>query len=305
MGIYDREYYRRDSGWFGALQQSRAVYWLIGINVACFIFQLATRAGNARGLGPFTDALILNVPKVFEGQVWRLVTYAFLHDPDSILHIVFNMYVLFAFGRHVEELLGSVEFLALYLCATVVGSLGVVLAFVLGFSGPLVLGASGAVMSVLLVFACYYPRQVVLLFFIIPVPIWLLVVLIVGLDSFGLLSQNNQGVATSAHLAGAAFGFAYFKLKWRLTGWMSSLGNWREWSRRRARPDLRLYREDDDFSEAPTPRSSPFRSPEEERLEAQVDAILEKIQRVGMSGLTESERQTLLRASEAIKRRRG
>jgi hypothetical protein len=121
----------------------------------------------------------------------------------------------------------------------------------------------------------------------------------VALDAFKLLGQADSRVATSAHLAGAAFGFCYWKFRWRLTGWLPAL------ARRRARPDLKLYREDDE-AETPTPRPSPPPArPEDDRLEAEVDAILEKIQRVGMEGLTDHERQVLMRASEAIKRRRG
>jgi hypothetical protein len=104
-------------------------------------------------------------------------------------------------------------------------------------------------------------------------------------------------VAVSAHLGGAAFGFLYYKMGWRLAGWIRLPG--------RSRPRLRLYREDDvGFVPASKP-APPGPRLDDEHLEAQVDSILAKIQHVGMEGLTDHERQVLLRASEAIKRRRG
>src|SRR5262249_54912591 len=105
MGIYDRDYYRREGPSFlGSLaEQGRVTNWLVGINIACFIVQVATRTVGFDEFGlrevkqPFTDALLLDVPLVLKGEVWRLLTYAFLHDPNTIWHIVFNMLVLFWF----------------------------------------------------------------------------------------------------------------------------------------------------------------------------------------------------------------
>jgi membrane associated rhomboid family serine protease len=305
MGIYDRDYYRRDGPSFlGTIaERGRVCFWLIVINGVCFALQMLTRTPDLHE--PFTDALLLNVNKVMQGEVWRLLTYAFLHG--SILHIVFNMLFLFWFGRQVEDHLGSREFLAFYLVAAVLAALVYTAGALadLPAHGHLALGASGAVMAVLVLAALYNPRQTILLFFLIPVPIWAFVIFLVIQDAFGLLGTFQNNVAVSAHLGGAAFGFAYYTFHWRLTDWLPSLSSLR---RRRARPRLRLYQEDDE-EPTPTPvaarRASAPTAPADEQLEAQMDAILEKIPRVGMEGLTEHERQLLLRASEAIKRRRG
>src|SRR5207244_13592762 len=107
------------------------------------------------------------------------------------------------------------------------------------------------------------------------------------------------GVGASGRLEGAAFGFLYHKLGWRLAGLIHLPA--------RPRPRLRLSREDEGRVPAvarPAPAGSLYQL-EDEHLEAQVDDILAKIPRVGMEGLTEQERQVLLRASDAITRRRG
>jgi membrane associated rhomboid family serine protease len=332
MGIYDREYYRREGPSFlGSLaEQGRVTNWLIGLNILCFIIQVLTRVRPPlpaelteqlpefqlelmrRSLslvaGPFENFLILDVDQVMHGQVWRLLTYGFLHSTGSLWHILFNMLFLFWFGRQVEETVGGREYLWFYLTGVVLGGLGFTLACQMNLHvGHRALGASAGVTAVLVLAACYHPRQIIYLFFLIPVPIWLFVVVFVVADAFDLLGNKMGGTATSAHLAGAAFGFCYYKFGWRLSGWTGWLGGL---ARRGARPRLRVYREDE--GETPTPRPGPApaavgasRLLEDEHLEAQVDAILEKIPRVGMEGLTENERQLLLRASEAIKRRRG
>ncbi len=127
MGIYDREYYRSEGPSFlgSFAEQSRVCHWLIGINIVCFILQMVLRTQVAEGYfeTPFTDVLILNVHRVMDGQIWRLLTYAFLHDTGSIWHIVFNMLFLFWFGRQVEDHLGGKEFLAFYLVSAVVAAL--------------------------------------------------------------------------------------------------------------------------------------------------------------------------------------
>jgi len=307
MGIYDRDYYRDGPGFLGRLaEQGKVTSWLIAITSLCFIVQFLT---GSRAGSPVTDALVLDVNKVLRGEVWRLLTYAFLHSPDNILHILFNMLLLFWFGRQVEDVLGSREYLWFYLVSASLGGVAFTAACLLhlhGFPYPQCLGASGAVTAVLVLAAIFNPRQVIYVMLLIPVPIWAFVVLNVVIDAFNLISAPGHGVATSAHLGGAAFGYLYHRLGWRLSGWTRWFTGWK---RSRSRARLRLYREDE---ETPTPLPSPRPAPtapsrllDDEHLEAQMDAILEKIQRVGMEGLTENERQILVRASEAIKRRRG
>src|SRR5437660_5030221 len=119
MGIYDREYYRREGPSFleSFHLRGQVCNWLIILNVAAYVIQLFTRVPvRADGIwlsGPFTDALRLDVDAVLHGQVWRLLTYAFLHDPGVygspggfFWHIILNMWFLWLFGRDLEEMYG-------------------------------------------------------------------------------------------------------------------------------------------------------------------------------------------------------
>jgi len=309
MGIYDREYIREGPSFLGSFAERGLICkWLIGINVGVFILQLITKTTDPlSGVSqePVTDALLLNSARVLHGEVWRLLTYAFLHDTLSPMHILFNMLFLWWFGSDVEDLYGPREFLGFYLVSAFLGGVVFVLTHLpspLNPYGGLCLGASGAVTAVLMVCAMHYPTRVILLFFFLPVPIWLFVAFSVTQDLFGLLGPNKNGVAVSVHLAGALFGFLYCKMQWRLTTWWPKLKTWRK---RMSQPRLRVYHGEEEQPAAVPASPAPLvKQEEEDQLEAKVDAVLEKLSRVGKENLTESEKEVLLRASEVFRRRR-
>jgi membrane associated rhomboid family serine protease len=305
MGIYDREYYRREgpsllSTFSGRGQMCK---WLIGINVACFLVQLVTKQDipGVHGSGPgiFTSALLLDTQAVLHGQVWRLLTYAFLHDPSIWQHIVFNMWFLWMFGTDVEDIYGPREFLAVYLVSAVIGGMAFVLTNLApGAGGGVCLGASGAVTAVMVLCALHYPRKVILLFFILPIPIWLFVGFNVVQDAFIFVGRERTQVAVAVHLGGALFAFTYYKRHWRLS---PSITRIQQWFKQRNRPALRVYREE---PPQPVHASAPPSSEADEHLEAKLDRVLEKVASHGQSSLTEGERQVLMRASEIYRKRR-
>jgi membrane associated rhomboid family serine protease len=332
MGIYDREYYRRSGPSFlGSIAtQGQVCKWLIGINVLLFVLQVISppyqakpprdddqeefvghdpRARQAADGDVVTHYLSLDVGGVLHGQVWRLVTYAFMHDTHSLWHIVFNMLFLWWFGKEVEDLYGSREFLAFYLVSAVLSGLAFVVAGLAGWTGggrppglewiPTCIGASGAVTAVMVLYALHYPTAVINIWFVFPIPIWVFVLFQVGKDLLTFLGGQPTGTAVSVHLGGAAFAFAYYKLHWRVLYLVPNLGQWR---RQLTRPRLRVYREEQVSAETPVPVSG---GPDvDEHLEAKVDAVLEKVARHGQASLTENERQILMRASEVYKKRR-
>jgi membrane associated rhomboid family serine protease len=329
MGIYDRDYIRREGPSFlGSFADRGTVCkWLIAINVVVFIVQVLTlQRTDHLGVplahpeaGPVTTAFELDVSRVMAGEVWRLLTYAFLHSVSSPMHIIFNMLFLWWFGSEVEDIYRPREFLAIYLTGAVLGGIAYCLTALAGGhqligpgGHPLLdaagrpiylpcIGASAAVTTVLVLCAIHYPTRVIYLFFVLPIPIWAFVVFAVAKDALTFFGRLDTSVAVDAHLAGAAFGLLYYKAGWRLTELWPSFQGWR---RRRAQPRLRVFREEEE--EAPTPVSVVAAPPrlEDEQLEAKMDAVLEKLSRVGKENLTESEREVLLRASEVFKRRR-
>ena len=148
---------------------------------------------------------------------WQFLTYGFVHDPDHISHILFNMLGLWFLGRSVEELYGRAEFLRLYLVLVVVGGVvwAVVNDLVLHNPDAHVIGASGAVTGVVILFAMNFPRRTILLMFVLPMPAWVLGILWVAGDILGATGHSSEhDVAFSVHLAGAAFAALYFQQRW-------------------------------------------------------------------------------------------
>jgi membrane associated rhomboid family serine protease len=303
MGIYDREYYRDESSSFlGTLaRQGSAWKWLIAANVVTFVFQLATAGKGVDGW--VTELFCLETDKVLHGQVWRLLTAAFLHS-YGWQHIVVNMLILWWAGSEVEDVYGPREFLAYYLVAAVVSSAAYVAWDVAahGTAGhSRALGASGAVTAVLVLFALHYPTRTIYLFMVIPVPALVLVIVYVAWDAIGALGfRAGEHIGFAAHLGGAVFGFLYFKFQWRVLYLMPS--GW-QWKLRRPQPTLRVYRGEPESEPASVEVDLPRPLPDSQ-LEAELDAVLAKVARHGKSSLSEREQQVLLRASEVYRQRR-
>jgi membrane associated rhomboid family serine protease len=152
-------------------------------------------------------------------EPWQLVTYAFLHDPDSLLHIAGNMFALYMFGPDAELALGPRRFVFYYL-ACVVGA-GLTQLWVTQGMAPSpeeTIGASGGIFGLLLFYGLNFPqRRILLLFPPIPMPAWLFVSLYTVLELYLGVSGRMQGVAHFAHLGGAATGLLLL-VYWRYRG---------------------------------------------------------------------------------------
>ena len=289
MGIYSRDYIRerRPGDTFGGSSDQWAIRFLLIANIVVFVLQNATSQGprgHPQLVGGATEWLSLSLSDLYSLQIWRLVTYGFCHA--NVQHLAINLFVLWMFGRAIQPIYGSREFLAFFLAGVVVSGichLGVQFAES-GTGG--VIGASGGVMAVVFLTAMVYPRMKVLLFFVIPIELRWLAVMYAVADVFGFIQQEGSNVAHAAHLGGAAFGIAYKYYGWRVSRlWDRLRGSMRTSSSRLSRPKVRLYR------------------PGQEDLDKQVDAILEKIHEQGEASLTDQEREILKTASQKYRKR--
>lgn len=146
---------------------------------------------------------------------WQLVTYAFLHDPKGITHILFNMFALYVFGPALEQYWGPRRYLVYYfVCIIAAGATQLAADYFSGSVGEAI-GASGAIFGILLAFAILFPRVRLLLYFAIPVPAWLFVTGYAVLELFFGVTGMEAGVAHFAHLGGM-LGGALLLLFWRL-----------------------------------------------------------------------------------------
>ena len=322
MGIYDRDYYRDNSGHRNPFDSRiQACAALVAIYVAVFVVQISTREDGIRGRpSSVTELLELKASKVLEGEVWRIATYAFAHDPRYIAPIAFNILFLIWFGRHVEEIYGWKEFLAFYLAAGILAGIGFVLFAVVSQTDSVAIGPAGSITATLVLLALHDPKRTVLVFFLLPVPIWLVVAFHVSNDALGFFAGRVHPAAFAAHAVAGLFAFAYHRYSWRISNWLPGLPA-RGTRKRRAKTSLQIFR--GETSEEPPPRpqavpvvapvpatvavpanAAPSQTEMDEQLEAQLDEVLEKVKKDGQASLNEEQRAVLFRASEIYRKRR-
>lgn len=316
MGIQDRDYYRNEgpSIFDSLVPRGLVCRWLIGLNVAVFFLQIVALvstppgAVGIAGSGFITEWLILDVDAVQHGQVWRLLTYAFLHSMDGwFLHIIFNMLFLWWFGSSIEELYGRKEFLAIYLVSALLGGVAfTVWGLIWASDGARMycLGASGAVTTMLILCALHFPRRIIYWFGVVPMPIWLFAILNVLQDAFVFVGGLKTQVAVVVHLAGAAFAVAYYQWQGSIVDVLSAFPWWPGF---RSKPRLKIFNPDgEEVEEEPVAVSATSASAAavDEHLEAKLDTVLEKIAKTGKDSLTPEEQAILQQASQMYKRRR-
>ncbi|MFH1618576.1 MAG: rhomboid family intramembrane serine protease [bacterium] len=207
--------------------------------------------------------------------LWQLFTYLFLHG--GFLHLLFNVLMLWIFGRLLEARWGPGRFLR-YFFITGLGAaaLSVVLS---PSSGIPVIGASGAVYGLLAAFAVLYPDATVYLYFLFPVTARQMALILGAMEFAAGFSHNGGAVANTAHLGGLLTGWLYLK-RGNIGGSVADLLS----------GSLRRMR---------TPRSGRDSSGE---AEAEIDRILEKISAGGRESLTVKELDIMRRYSQRLKR---
>lgn len=294
MGIYDRDYerehnYDQSSGFqLGGGTRSLTTNLVIVMGIV-YVVQLLTKgAGPDEGWFTRLFSLWADLPR----QPWmafQLVTYGFLHDPGDLRHIAFNCFGLWMFGRVVEQRTGRSEFLAYFLAAIAFAGAGWVASeFVMlrQLASIPLLGASGGIAAVLVLFCLYFPHQTIFLGFLFPIPAWVFAIFFVGQDLlFAIRNNPNDNVAYTAHIGGALFAFVYYKAGWRLGNWLPSQLKLPKFGKR---PPLRVHQPTEDADES----------------EDAVDHILRKIREHGQDSLTRQERRILEEASREYQKRR-
>jgi membrane associated rhomboid family serine protease len=191
------------------------------------LFLLQTLFSGPRGIGMLEQYLALWPVGVGDSMVgernslgfypWQVLTYGFLHG--NFMHIFFNMFALWMFGREIELRWGSQRFLFYYLTCVIGAGLIQLIVCTSAFhsSGAIypTLGASGGTYGILLAFGMLFPyRRIMLLFPPIPMEARYFVILFGGIELFFGVSGLSSGIAHFAHLGGMLFG-ALLILYWR------------------------------------------------------------------------------------------
>jgi membrane associated rhomboid family serine protease len=183
---------------------TRAVQWLIAINVAIYFLQLTVVGSQNMELALGFQARDLG------RSWWSVVTYMFVHA--NAWHLAGNMYVLYLFGPRIEHKWSAGEFTRFYILC----GLGGWFAHLLFARGSLIVGASAAVYGVALAYARQWPDDEIQLFGVFPIKVKWLVALYIATDIVGGLADRGAtglsgGTAHLAHLGGLAAGWLYLR----------------------------------------------------------------------------------------------
>ena len=296
-----------------AYRKGDVLFRLIYINVVVFVlirlgfvfYRLFTSGVSLTELQIFyTDNVLkyLEVPSRLDellARPWTVITYMFTHF--SFMHILFNMLVLYWFGRIFLQYLTGRQLLTTYLIGGLAGAF-LYLIFLNGFPGlriPLgvtMLGASAAIMAIVIAISAYAPDYTLNLLFIGPVKLKYIALFYIVLDVLMIASDNSGG--NIAHLGGAMYGLLFtsqFK-KGRDPGkWLNRMLDFL-FNLFRPRPKLNVtYRKN-------APHISDFDyNKSKVAQQKEIDRILDKIARAGYESLTKQEKEILFSMSDKNK----
>jgi membrane associated rhomboid family serine protease len=279
VGFYNRSYQREGASYGGGMgpmgsifwqQLTPVVKWLILANIGMFLVQMIFH-GSQISIEYWLAAVGGEMAGRYTWlQVWRLVTFQFLHG--SFSHLFFNMLTLFFFGHIIERTWGSRKFLGFYLFCGAFGGL----VFLIGskmtpYIGGVLVGASGGILGVLTAGAILYP-QITVFLFPIPFPIrirWLLAFYLIWYMLSVSGKWSNAG-GDLCHLGGIAAAFL----------WVMGRPFWEKLSVHRQRDAALRHQQ------------------RREQLQYEIDRILDKVHQKGIHSLTRKEKQILQDATE-------
>lgn len=251
-----------------------AVKSLLIINAAVYLVQKLPVIGPLlTGWGGLVASDVFS-----HGQVWRLVSYMFLHSTGDIFHILLNMMGLWMFGIELEDRWGRNKFLFFYFfCGTGAALFSVFYYLVPSMRFMEIIGASGAVFGILTAYAVYFPNREVLLFFVFPMRVW---VLVAGYAVLSLLLsfQNGNAVAHLMHFGGIIAALGYLKGGPFIDKWLTAQKDrlHEEMVKTRAKENVNRKR----------------------FYEEKVDPVLAKISSRGIESLTPEEKKILKEAGK-------
>jgi membrane associated rhomboid family serine protease len=290
-------------------QSGNTITRLIIVNVVVFLalmlFMLVVRLGAG-----FSDSTLFNDvvtylylssdPLWSAKHPWTFITHMFTHV--GIFHVVFNMLVLYWFGRIAGDLLGDHRMLPLYIFSGLAGALIYMLTAPLVHpSGSTLNGASGAIFGIVAAAGMTAPDYQMRLLLFGDVRLKYIVFALLAISFIGIGMMDNTG-GNMAHLGGAAFGFFYVHMLRRghdlTNGFRKALNIFKK---RKPKPyvavkrkvTLEVRHKAGSQQADTTPRTTPSMG-DQERL----DYILEKIKRAGMHSLSEEEKKFLNDASQ-------
>ncbi|MFV8322492.1 rhomboid family intramembrane serine protease [Flavobacterium sp. LB3P21] len=225
---------------------------------------------------------------------WSLLSYAFFHS--GIMHIIFNMIVMNFSGRLFMTYFTSKQLLGLYILSAIFAGICYILVFyVLNINAPIV-GASAAIMAILVATTTYHPLMDLRLLIIGNVKLWHITTVIIIVDLMQLRSENMGGHIS--HLSGAFFGFIFIKLLQngtdlstvvtRVIDFFANL-----FKKNTSTPFKKVHK---NYSKPLVKSVSKIVT--KDKSQQQIDEILDKISQSGYDSLTKEEKEFLFKVGK-------
>lgn len=292
-------------------QDGNALTMLVAINLIVFVILAFVKViyyfhEGAAGTATFNRHFFewITLPADTEkllARPWTLITHMFVHDTDSIWHILGNLLWLWAFGYILQDLAGNRKLVPVFIYSALLGALAYLLAF--NLIGPLqeriptahAFGASAGVMGIAIAATTLSPNYKILTMLNGGIPIWIITVLFLVIDLATIPASNTGGHI--AHIAGGFMGFVFilFLKKGHDIGlWMNQVYDWFTDLFNPDKPPAGKSVKSQLFYKAGVRPFSRTTSLTQQR----VDEILDKISQKGYSALTEDEKEILKRASK-------
>lgn len=285
------------------LKQGDILLWIILINIAVFlvlsVLNLFMTLFILQGPQIIPYIGVSSIPEWLLQRPWTILTYMFAHE--GILHILFNMMILYWFGRIFLSYFNPKKLGTLY----ILGGIGGAFVFLLAFNTiPLykdmmpsyLVGASASVMAIIFAVAVYRPQVEVSLLLIGRVKIIYIAIVLFIIDFVSLAGQSNPG-GHIAHIGGALTGIFFARQYTKgkdITKWLNMIIDWfvnlikpRKKSKMKVKYNTTATRDADyDFNKRKHEQT------------VNIDLILDKIKKSGYNSLSKDEKQKLFDASK-------
>ena len=272
---------------FGGITQ-RLIYW----NIACFIVSYVIFGLLQIDFLSFVS--LSSNPADLLWKPWSILSFSFFHS--DFIHIFFNLIVLHFSGQLFLTFFTQKQLLGLYLLSALFSGAVFVVAFYLMEVVSPIVGASGAIMAILVATTVYQPLMNLRLMLIGNVKLWHVTVVVLLIDVMQLRLENSGGHI--AHLAGAFFGFVFIKFLQNGTDLSKIVSNLFDFfvnlfTKTESKPFKKVHRN------YQKPVSKPAsRIVSKDKTQQQIDEILDKISKSGYDCLTKEEKEFLFKAGK-------
>jgi membrane associated rhomboid family serine protease len=268
----------------------KMIYW----NIGCFLVSLIFFYQYKEGVFVFPNWIALSSSPIdFVLKPWTFITYAFFHN--DFWHLFFNMMVLNFASYLFLTFFSSKQYLGLYILSAIFSGIIFVFGFNLMHLSGAVIGASAAIMAILVAVTTYSPLMNVRLLLLGNVKLWHITAVILILDLMQIRLENSGGHIS--HLAGAFFGFIYIKLLQNGTDLSKSVSVVLDFFvnlfKKPTTPFKKVHKNYKKVVDKPISKIVI-----KDKKQQQIDEILDKISKSGYDSLSKEEKEFLFQAGK-------